>query len=84
MVTVTEVADRIYHIKGENKTPDTRDHMVSYVVRGQKAALIETGPTNNAPLIEEGLGKMKLDLKELAYIIPTHIHIDHGGGVGWW
>ena len=25
MVTVTEVADRIYHIKGENKTPDTRD-----------------------------------------------------------
>ena len=84
MVTVTEVADRIYHIKGENKTPDTRDHMVSYVVRGQKAALIEVGPTNNAPLIEEGLEKMKLDLKELAYIIPTHIHIDHGGGVGWW
>ncbi|MBI4287558.1 MAG: MBL fold metallo-hydrolase [Chloroflexi bacterium] len=84
MVKVTEVADGIYHIEGEAKTPDTRDYMVSYLVRGQRAALIETGPTNHGPLIEDGLRQLKLDLKELAYIIPTHIHIDHGGGAGWW
>lgn len=84
MVTVTEVADRIFHIEGESETPDTRDKIVSYLVRGQQAALIETGPTNHGPLIEEGLNELKLDFKELVYIIPTHIHIDHGGGVGWW
>ncbi len=56
MVKVTEVADGIFHIEGETKTPDTRDYMVSYLVRGQRAAaLIETGPTNHGPLIEDGL-----------------------------
>lgn len=84
MVKVTEAADGIYHIEGEQKTPDTRDKMVSYVVRGQRAALIETGPTAHASMIQDGLRQLKLDMQELAYIIPTHIHIDHGGGVGWW
>lgn len=84
MVKVTEVADGIFHIEGENKTPDTRDQMVSYLVRAERAALIETGPTNHAALIEDGFRQLKFDARQLAYIIPTHIHIDHGGGVGWW
>ena len=28
-------------------------------------------------------GKLGLHLEDLSYIIPTHVHVDHGGGVGY-
>jgi len=54
----------------------------AYLVLGERAALVETGPSSVVPDLLEGMRELDFDLSRLAYIIPTHIHLDHGGGVG--
>lgn len=51
-----------------------------YLIDENGGVLIEPGPASAAPLIQEGM--TRLGMKELSWIIPTHIHMDHGGGAG--
>lgn len=54
-----------------------------YAIKGEKIAIIETGSSLSAPYILAGLEKMGINKKQLEYIILTHIHLDHSGGVGY-
>lgn len=45
-------------------------------------ALIESGPGVSRPEIEAGLADLGVNLEELSYLLVTHIHLDHAGGVG--
>lgn len=47
--------------------------------RGQ-TILIETGPASAVPKLLESLREM--DIQKIDYLIYTHIHLDHAGGVG--
>lgn len=59
------------------------EHFIaSYVLKGMKAAIIETGPTSSIPNLLSGLKRINVKREEIAYIAVTHIHLDHGGGVG--
>lgn len=49
----------------------------AYCLRGDKAALIETGTSLSAPYIIDALQGIELD-----YIFVTHVHLDHAGGAG--
>jgi glyoxylase-like metal-dependent hydrolase (beta-lactamase superfamily II) len=51
-----------------------------YLIPEGGGVLIEPGPTANLPSILKGM--KHLGLEGLSYIIPTHIHMDHGGGAG--
>jgi glyoxylase-like metal-dependent hydrolase (beta-lactamase superfamily II) len=78
MTKVREVADKVYHfeppITGMPQKP------VVYLIQEDRGALIDPGPAAALPSI---LGAMSyLGMKDLSYIIPTHIHVDHGGGTG--
>ena len=53
---------------------------VVYLIDGPKGVLIEPGPAAAAPSIKQAMAQ--LGMKDLSYIIPTHIHVDHGGGAG--
>lgn len=53
-----------------------------YLVEGPDVALIETGPASAADRVLEGVRRAGFQPDDIQYIIPTHIHIDHGGGVG--
>ncbi len=47
-----------------------------------EVAIIETGTKDTVPLIFECLKKLELKPELIKYIIPTHVHLDHAGGVG--
>jgi len=49
--------------------------------RGQ-LCIIETGTSLSLPLVEQAIVSLGLSLQDVAYIIPTHIHLDHAGGAG--
>ena len=78
MVDVREVADKVYRfetpIVGMFYTP------VVYLIDAPGGVLIEPGPAVAMPSIQEAMAQ--LGMKDLSYIIPTHIHVDHGGGAG--
>jgi glyoxylase-like metal-dependent hydrolase (beta-lactamase superfamily II) len=53
-----------------------------FLLAGERPALIETGPAKVAGAIANGVAKAGLDPADLAWIVVTHIHLDHAGGVG--
>jgi len=47
-----------------------------------KCAIIETGTAHSVPLVLEVLASKGLSTTDVAYVIPTHVHLDHAGGAG--
>ncbi len=54
----------------------------SYLIRGSKPCLVETGTARSAPIVIEQLAGLGVGPADLATIVVTHIHLDHAGGVG--
>jgi len=73
-----EVAEGIFRV--EVRIPNVDVIFAAYLIRGAKGAILEPGPASGTPLIQEAI--KKLGMKEVAYIIPTHIHLDHAGAAG--
>lgn len=53
-----------------------------FLVDGPQPALVETGSQSSAETVLEELGAAGLGPQDLRWIIVTHIHLDHAGGVG--
>ena len=53
-----------------------------YIIIDEKIALIETGPASSNVNLQNGIEAAGINLKDIDYIIPTHIHLDHFGGGG--
>jgi glyoxylase-like metal-dependent hydrolase (beta-lactamase superfamily II) len=53
-----------------------------FLVRAERPALIETGPARVAGAIAEGVARAGLSPDDLAWIVVTHVHLDHAGGAG--
>lgn len=64
------------------QTAGFRNLIASYILKGEKSLIVETGPTSSIPNLLAGLKELEVDPKEVAYVALTHVHIDHGGGVG--
>ncbi|WP_290536565.1 MBL fold metallo-hydrolase [Alcanivorax sp.] len=47
-----------------------------------ECAIIETGTHNTVPIILSLLAEKGIDRRQVKYVIPTHVHLDHAGGVG--
>ncbi len=56
---------------------------VTYVVRGESVALIETGTSLTVPRTLAGLQALGVRPEQVEHILCTHIHMDHAGGVGY-
>ncbi len=78
MVDVREVADNIFWL--DTAIEDVKNTFATYFIPGPEGVLIEPGPTVSLPSIQEVMNQ--LGMKDLAYIIITHIHVDHAGGTG--
>lgn len=52
------------------------------IVENGRAAFVDTGPNNAVPRLLAALEAHGLDRSAVDYVIPTHVHLDHAGGVG--
>ena len=81
-VRIEEVARNTYLLDC-GKDPTFSLPQVAYLLVDDSPVLIDPGSTSSASELLANVGHLGVDLRELAYIIPTHIHLDHGGGAGY-
>jgi glyoxylase-like metal-dependent hydrolase (beta-lactamase superfamily II) len=77
---ITRLEDYLYLVDLE--TAGIKNFMASYILKGEKTAIIETGPASSIPNLLLGLKKLDIKPEEVAYVTLSHIHLDHGGGAG--
>lgn len=80
MVDVSQVADKIYLIDDQLYSIPRLGSV--YLLDEDKKALIETGPATSARVVLEGIRKLGFQPEDINYIVVTHVHLDHAGGVG--
>jgi len=51
----------------------------SWVCRGDLCVVVDVGPSRSVNLLVQALSRMGIE--RVDYVLPTHIHIDHAGGV---
>jgi glyoxylase-like metal-dependent hydrolase (beta-lactamase superfamily II) len=78
MIDIKEVAHKVYRL--ETLVPGMNTVFAVYLIPESDSVLIEPGPAAAIPAIQEGM--KQLGMEDLGYIIPTHIHMDHAGGIG--
>jgi len=54
----------------------------SYVVKGSRVAIVESGPRLTVENLLAGLQEIGIKREEVDYVAVSHIHIDHAGGAG--
>jgi glyoxylase-like metal-dependent hydrolase (beta-lactamase superfamily II) len=52
------------------------------VVDGHRAAFVDTGTNSAHPRLMGALSALGLNAEDVEMVIPTHVHLDHAGGVG--
>ncbi len=52
------------------------------MVEGGRAAFIDTGTNHAVPRLLAALNALGLAPEAVDWVIPTHVHLDHAGGVG--
>ena len=77
---ITDLGDLVYAI--DTMMGGYEGITSSYLIAGDKPALIETGSALCAPIVIQSLQELGVSRHDLASIVVTHIHLDHAGGVG--
>ncbi|WP_158735393.1 MBL fold metallo-hydrolase [Alteribacillus sp. YIM 98480] len=54
----------------------------TYIINEKDLTLIDPGPSLAVPRIIKSIEHLGRSLDEVTYIIVTHVHLDHAGGVG--
>ncbi|HVC38288.1 MAG TPA: MBL fold metallo-hydrolase [Gammaproteobacteria bacterium] len=52
------------------------------IVRGGRAAFVDTGTTHSVPNLLQALRAKNLDPADVDWVLLTHVHLDHAGGAG--
>ncbi len=79
-VDIKEVASNIYQIDDEVCSVSRLGAV--YLINEDRKALVDSGPPSSASTVLEAIKKVGLRAEEIDYIILTHVHLDHAGGVG--
>lgn len=71
------------HIFWFDLCPNDESVFISiYLVIDDKIAIIETGPACSHDSLVKGIQTAGINLQDIDYVVPTHIHLDHFGGGG--
>ncbi|MDR2882076.1 MAG: MBL fold metallo-hydrolase [Azoarcus sp.] len=55
---------------------------VHFIVDHGQVAIIDTGSNSSVPHILSALASLNIVPEAVKWVIPTHLHLDHAGGVG--
>lgn len=79
-MTTTKIAEKVYMI--DTLALGQVGTVAAYILKGRKTALVDTGYASSRDVVLRGLAEAGVPPSEVDYIIPTHVHLDHGGGAG--
>lgn len=80
MALIEDLGDDVYSI--DTQMAGHAGITSSYLIRGSRPCLVETGTALSAPVVISSLAELGIQAEDLATIVVTHIHLDHAGGVG--
>jgi glyoxylase-like metal-dependent hydrolase (beta-lactamase superfamily II) len=66
----------------DTKTAGVSKVTAGYLIPAPRPTLIECGPALSIDAVIEALRRLGLDADDLAYLVVSHIHLDHAGGAG--
>jgi len=66
----------------ELETGGFKNFICSYIIKGTKTTLVESGPTSSVPKLVSGLKELDIQFEDVEYVAITHVHLDHAGGAG--
>lgn len=77
----------IEHLDGGLRAIDTKTAGLTkvtagYLVDAPRPTLVECGPALSVGNVIEGLRSLGMEPADLAYLVVSHIHLDHAGGAG--
>jgi glyoxylase-like metal-dependent hydrolase (beta-lactamase superfamily II) len=75
-----EIGENLYQV--ELNTGGFKNLICSYLIKGKRSLLVESGPTSSVPNLLAGLEELDVPFEEVEYVAVTHVHLDHGGGAG--
>jgi glyoxylase-like metal-dependent hydrolase (beta-lactamase superfamily II) len=77
---ITDLGHEVFQI--DTRMAGYEGITASYLIRGDRPCLVETGTGPSAPLVRDALGALGVGPGDLASVVVTHIHLDHAGGTG--
>ena len=77
---VTRIEEHIHLIDLE--PAGVEDLIASYVLKGNRVGIIESGPSSTVQNLLSGLEELNVKPEDVAYVAVSHIHLGHGGGAG--
>jgi glyoxylase-like metal-dependent hydrolase (beta-lactamase superfamily II) len=54
--------------------------MATYLLDAERPALLDAGPANTIDRLLDAMAVVGIDPEEVAYILVSHLHLDHAGG----
>lgn len=73
--------DNLYLVDLPQNVRGFRRFIGSWVLKeDDNALLVDVGPANTIPLLDGAL--RELGIRRVEYVLLTHIHLDHAGGIG--
>lgn len=58
------------------------EHTCGYFISAPRPALVDTGAARSVPVWLQAFAEIGIAPSDIAYVIVTHIHLDHAGGAG--
>jgi glyoxylase-like metal-dependent hydrolase (beta-lactamase superfamily II) len=75
-----EIGENLFLIDLE--TGGFKNLIASYILKGAKTIIVETGPSSSVSNLLSGLKEIGVKAEDVAYVALSHVHLDHGGGAG--
>jgi glyoxylase-like metal-dependent hydrolase (beta-lactamase superfamily II) len=58
------------------------EQTAAFVIDADRPVVVDTGLESDAGRVVEAVDEIGIDREDIEYVIVTHVHLDHAGGVG--